>query len=131
MAGRLLFDTDVLIDYLRDVPLAVEFLEQAPDAVLVSAVSVGELFAGVREGEERIRLNALLAKVDVVPLDGEAAEHGGLFQRQFGRSHNVGLPDALIAASSELHGARLVTLNRKHFPMLPDVLVPYRKGKGS
>jgi predicted nucleic acid-binding protein len=130
MAARLLFDTDVLIDYLRDVPLAMEFLRQA-DTVLVSAVSVGELFAGVREGEERIRLDALLQEVDIVPLDRQAAEHGGLFQRQFGRSHNVGLPDALIAASSELHGARLVTLNRKHFPMLPDVLVPYRKGTGS
>lgn len=35
--------------------------------------------------------------------------------------------DVLIAASAELSGARLVTLNRKHFPMLPDVLVPYAK----
>lgn len=42
MAGRLLFDTDVLIDCLRDVPLAVDFLRQVSDTVLVSAVSVWE-----------------------------------------------------------------------------------------
>jgi predicted nucleic acid-binding protein len=37
------------------------------------------------------------------------------------------LADALIAATAEADGARLATLNIKHFPMLPDVLVPYTK----
>jgi hypothetical protein len=128
--GRYLVDTDVLIDYLRGVPQAVDFLEEAPEALLISAVSVGELFAGVREGAERSALDAFLGAFEVVPLDRESAEKGGLFRRDFGRSHNVGLPDALIAASAELRGARLVTLNRKHFPMLPDVLVPYSKTAG-
>jgi predicted nucleic acid-binding protein len=33
----------------------------------------------------------------------------------------------LIAATALAHGATLVTLNAKHFPMLPSVLVPYQK----
>ena len=131
MAGRLLLDTDVLIDYLRNVPSALAFVDEATEPLLVSAVSVGELFAGVREGEERIRLNAILKLVTVVPLDADAAETGGLYRRDFRGSHNTGLADALIAASSEQHSARLVTLNRKHFPMLPDLLVPYRKATRS
>ncbi len=36
--------------------------------------------------------------------------------------------DALIAASAEAAGATLLTLNRRHFPMLAEVLVPYAKG---
>jgi predicted nucleic acid-binding protein len=36
-----------------------------------------------------------------------------------------GLADALIAASAEAAGATLVTLNRRHFPMLAEVLAPY------
>jgi predicted nucleic acid-binding protein len=36
------------------------------------------------------------------------------------------LLDALIAATAKLHGVRLVTRNVRHFPMLDDVLVPYR-----
>ncbi|MFN5219653.1 MAG: hypothetical protein ACK5FE_01870 [Cyanobacteriota bacterium] len=44
-----------------------------------------------------------------------------------GPSHGTGLADALIAASAEAAGATLVTLNRRHFPMLADVLVPYAK----
>ena len=35
--------------------------------------------------------------------------------------------DALIAASAEMSGCTLATLNEKHFPMLETVLVPYRK----
>jgi predicted nucleic acid-binding protein len=49
----------------------------------------------------------------------------GSFRRQFARSHGTGLLDALIAATAEAHGARLVTCNARHFPMLADLLVPY------
>ena len=35
--------------------------------------------------------------------------------------------DAILAATALKHGLRLVTLNDKHYPMLPEVIVPYRK----
>jgi predicted nucleic acid-binding protein len=41
----------------------------------------------------------------------------------------VGLADALIAATSTQRQVPLVTLNRKHFPMLQDVIVPYDKAQ--
>jgi len=59
--------------------------------------------------------------------DHEIASRAGALQRRYLRSHAVQLPDALIAATSQLRGARLITLNRKHYPMLPAVLVPSRK----
>ncbi|HEX8360165.1 MAG TPA: type II toxin-antitoxin system VapC family toxin [Longimicrobium sp.] len=130
-AGRLLVDTDVVVDYLRGVPLAVDYLEGATETLLISAVTVAELFAGVREGKERTALGAFLAAFDIVTLDRACAERGGLFRRDYGKSHNTGLADALIAATAESQNARLVTLNVKHFPMLTDVLVPYRKGPGT
>jgi hypothetical protein len=37
------------------------------------------------------------------------------------------LADALIDATATQHQVALSTLNRKHFPMLQDVIVPYRK----
>jgi predicted nucleic acid-binding protein len=51
----------------------------------------------------------------------------GLWRLQYGRSHGTGLADALIAASVEAAQATLVTLNRRHFPMLANVWVPYAK----
>ncbi|HWT00392.1 MAG TPA: hypothetical protein VN256_09105 [Pyrinomonadaceae bacterium] len=53
MAERLPIDTDVLIDYLRGRAEAVSYLEGLAGQLLISAMSVAELHAGVREGEER------------------------------------------------------------------------------
>jgi len=126
-AGLLVVDTDVLIDYLRDRSQAVAFLEGIEQSLAVSAITVAELYVGVREGEERRRLDAFVAAFDVLGLDRQAAVQAGLWRRQYGPSHGMGLADALIAASVQAAGATLVTLNRRHFPMLAQVLVPYSK----
>jgi|SRR5690349_21691640 len=127
MPDALMLDTDVLIDYLRDRAEAVEFLEERLESLLVSAVTVAELYAGVREGKERSSLDQFVYAFEIVPVDDEIARRGGLYRRDFGPSHGIGLADALIAASAEQRKARLVSLNDRHFPMLSDVWVPYRK----
>lgn len=127
MSKRLLLDTDVLIDYLRGEARAVTYLEGRTETLLISAITVGELFAGVREGKERTALSAFLSAFEIVAVDAGIAERGGLFRRDYVNSHNTGLADAIIAATAEQVQAQLVTLNRKHFPMLTDVRVPYSK----
>jgi predicted nucleic acid-binding protein len=126
MAKRLL-DTDVLIDYLRGRPEAVTYLEGLTNTLAISAITVAELYAGVRDGAERAKLDSFLAVFDIVPVEQEIAIKGGLHRRDYSKSHNIGLADALIAATAELSQATLVTLNAKHFPMLSDVEVPYQK----
>jgi predicted nucleic acid-binding protein len=125
MSERLLIDTDVIIDYLRGRPEAVEYLEGCQEAMVVSAITVAELFAGVREGKERVALSAFLTAFETISVDAGIAERGGLYRRDYGKSHGTGLADALIAATAEHVQAPLITLNRKHFPMLSNVQVPY------
>lgn len=127
MAPRYLVDTDVCIDYLRGRPEAAEWLEAVSGPALLSAVTVAELFAGVREGPERSRLGDFLGAFSIVPADEHIAERGGLYRRDDRKSHATGLADALIAATAEVSQATLATLNETHFPMLARVLVPYRK----
>lgn len=57
----LVVDTDVLIDYLRDQPEAVAFLESQAHLLAASVITVAELYVGVRDGEERQRLDAFVA----------------------------------------------------------------------
>ncbi len=127
MNELLLLDTDVLIDYLRNRAEAVEYLENLPKPPIVSAITVAELYAGVREGQERKVLDELVGGFVVVPITEEIAVKGGLFQRDYFKSHGVGLADALIAATSEIKNAIVVTLNKKHFPMFSEIIVPYQK----
>ena len=126
MALRLLLDTNVLIDFFRGQKEALAFLRTRSEPILISAVTVAELFAGVREGEERRTVEEFLAVLEIIPVDTEIAKKGGLYRRDYGPSHGVGLADALIAATAELHQAKLVTLNARHFPMV-EVEVPYKK----
>jgi len=127
--NKLLVDTDVLIDHLRGVEAATVFLEkQINNATLyISAITVAELFAGVREGEERQLLEQFLSLFNITAIEQTIATQGGLWRRDYGKSHGVGLADAVIAATANFLDATLVTLNKKHFPMIKQVLVPYQK----
>jgi predicted nucleic acid-binding protein len=123
----LLLDTDVLVDYSRHRPEAVRFMRSLSQRPMISAITVAELYAGVRDGEERAALDAFVSRSVVVPVDTQVAERGGLIQRQYHPSHGVGLADAIIAATVQIERCRFASLNIKHFPMLQDVLVPYLK----
>lgn len=127
MNERLLIDTDVSIDYLRGKVQAVDFLENLTELLLMSGITVAELYAGVREGKERTALENFIRAFEVVPIDEKIATLGGLYRRDYGKSHGVGLADALIAATAEIKQAKLVTLNQKHFPMVTGLIVPYQK----
>lgn len=120
-----LIDTNILIDYLRENAAAVGFLEGLKRPALISALTVAELYAGVREGEERQRMEAFLRAFAVVPVTEALAQNGGLYRRDYGPTHGTDLVDGILAATAKVNKARLVTLNRRHFPMLSRVLVPY------
>jgi predicted nucleic acid-binding protein len=85
-----------------------------------------QVVAGVREGDECRVLDWFIGAFEVIPLTCEIAQRGGLYRRDYGPSHGVGLADALIAATAELNGACLVTLKARHFPNL-SIQVPYSK----
>lgn len=127
MVGRLLLDTDVLIEYLRGRPEAIEYVEGLTSDLYVSVISVAELFAGVRGDEEERSLKQFLLAFTVLPVTERVARLGGLYRRDYRPSHGTGLADALIAATAEENGTDLVTFNRRHFPMISRVTVPYAR----
>jgi predicted nucleic acid-binding protein len=57
----------------------------------------------------------------------EVARVGGLYRRDYGKSHGVGLADAIIAATARSEGAELSTLNVKLYPMLKGLKRAYSK----
>jgi len=125
--GGVLLDTNVLIDYLRDIPHAAKYLEATAGDMSISAMTVAELHAGARGDRERQLLRDFTASFEVVPADSSICEAGGDLRAEYGPSHGVDLIDAIIAATSLLHQLPLVTLNGKHFPMLQNVVIPYRR----
>ena len=126
MAGSiLLLDTDV--DFLRGYSKAVAFVNARSARIILSSIVVAELYAGVRGDREQAALEALVSLFRVVPVSGEIAKTGGLYKRDYGKSHGVGLADAILAATAESENAELKTLNTKHYPMLQGLRPAYTK----
>jgi len=115
----ILIDTDVIIDFLRKKTKAKNYFEQCiaqKDKLGYSVITKAELYAGLRNGEEDAVVS-LLNSMDEFPVDGEIAVQAGLYRNAFMKSHELLLPDALIAATAKCVGAKLVTCNIKDFPM--------------
>jgi len=115
--SKLLLDTDVLIDLLRGRHATRRLLAQATEQAIpcCSVISVAELSAGMRAGEESATEGLVNALV-VVPVTREIAEVAGRFKRTI-RRRTLELADCLIAATAFVEGATLVTGNVKDYPM--------------
>ena len=123
-----LLDTDILIDFLRGRGEACVLLSQyeaGAEPPVISVVSVTELWAGMRRGEESAT-GALLSALRKIPISEDIALAAGEMLRTYRRSHGTELGDALIAATAVNIGATLITRNVRHYPMpTVTVLRPY------
>ncbi len=75
---------------------------------------------------ERSRTRKLIEAIDWLEVDDDLGERAGALASRFLRSHpGIELVDYVIGATAERLGADLVTRNRKHFPMFPELRDPY------
>ena len=127
MAKPVLIDTDVMVDFLRGQPEAIALVQEHSVQIILSSIIAAELYAGVRGKEELRTLDALISLFRVIPVSAELARAGGLYRKAYGKSHGVGLADAIIAATVEAEDADLKTLNTKHYPMFKGLKPAYTK----
>jgi len=127
MARQILIDTDVLVDFFRGQKKAVAFINTYNARIILSAIVVAELYAGVKDDAEQVALQNFVSLFQIVPVSAEIGKAGGLYKRDYGKSHGVGLADAILAATAEAENAELKTLNIKHYPMLKGLRPAYNK----
>jgi predicted nucleic acid-binding protein len=127
MAEAILPDTDVLADFLRGHGKAVAFINAQHANIILSSIVVAELYAGVKGDAELTTLQSFVSLFRVVPVTAEIAKAAGLYKRDYGRSHGVGLADAVLAATAQAEKAELKTLNIRHYPMLKGLKPAYTK----
>ena len=127
MAKSILLDTDVLVDFLRGYSKAVTFINANSSRIILSSIVVAELYAGVKGDAEQTTIENFVSLFRVIPVGVEIAKAGGLYKRDYGKSHGVGLADAILAATAEFENAELRTLNIKHYPMIKGLAPAYNK----
>ena len=124
-------DTDILIDHFHGHRAAMDYLAQyfsTGGELALSVVTVTELLGGMRSGEEE-RTERLLHMFTVLDVTQAIGRQAAAYLRQYRRSHNLELGDALVAATAAHAGVELVTRNLKHYPMTDiRVSMPYERG---
>lgn len=121
----IVLDTSVLIDHLRAVEPATDFLANLDERPSCSEISRIEVLQGLRSAERKAaeRLFSLFAWV---PVTEAVARRAGELGRRWRRSHpGIGVADLAIAATAEGIDAALATRNVKHFPMFKNLHPPY------
>jgi predicted nucleic acid-binding protein len=115
-----LVDSDIVIEALRgrdqNILLKWGKLAQSSLPILISPITFAEIWAGAL-AKEMPAIVRFFSPLACIAIDQKIGELGGEFLRQYSKSHNLKIADALIAASAMQNQAELWTRNRKHYPM--------------
>lgn len=112
----MLIDTDVIIWNLRGNEAAAALLDDSP-RFLISAVSYMELVQGLRDKTEfrALRQSLHFWQAEICAVDESICSRAIYLVEQYALSHNLGMADALIAATALDIGTALTTANDKHY----------------
>ena len=124
----MIFDTDVLVWFLRGEPAAIELVDWTADRVL-SIVTLMELQRGAKSKLELKKTRDLFQRhgFRVLPLSESIGHVAAGLIEEHSLSCGLGVQDALIAATSREAGQTLATANVRHFGPIANLdLKPFR-----
>ena len=120
--GLMLFDTDVIIWALRGNTRAARMIDRA-DRLVFSVVSYMELLQGARNKRDLRLTKAFLVDLGfhLVPLSENIGHRASIYLEEYALKSNLGVPDALIAATAAENETVLCTGNAKDYRAIADI----------
>jgi len=126
---KYMLDTNILIYTIKNRPKKVrDAFKKHADYLAMSTVTLGELIYGAEKSTQSVRhladIEALAARMDVVPFDSQAAIHFGQVRAELSKSGKlIGPFDLMIAGHARSRGLILVTNNLREFKRVPGLRV--------
>ena len=111
----ILLDTNILIEVLKNNRKIVEFLNSLDGDFAISSVTMMELYYGAFNKAEVRMLERFFAHFEIVHIDEEISQIATNLIKTYAKSHNLTIPDSLIAATAIKQECYLLTLNKKDF----------------
>lgn len=123
--AQILIDSDVRIDYLRSIPVAVAHVQQLEangETLCTCDVVIAEVESGLSVTQSTV-VQPFIDELFLLERDIAATRQAGRWRYEYARKGiSLSLTDALIAATAHAHGAGLLTRNHRHYPM-PELTV--------
>ncbi len=118
----MIFDTDVLIWYLRGNKKATDLVVKSVP-FSISIVTYMELVQGMKNKQELEEMRHSLKTMDIsiVPIYEDVSILASRYVEDFYLSNSMKLDDALIASTCVMAKEPLITANDKHFKAIKDL----------
>jgi len=126
---KYLLDTNMVIYTMKNRPQEVKKrFERHQGGMGISAVTLGELVFGAEHSQQVERnladIEAMVARLEVLPFDNKAAYHFGQIRAALYRmGQPIGPYDMMIAGQARAMGLILATNNVKEFERVPGLLL--------
>ncbi len=120
----ILCDTNILISAFNNRVDTIDQLNKIGlTEIMLSAITVMELFQGMRNKAELAQMKKRIAFYDVIHTDSAISQKAILFIEQYRLSHGLQIPDAIIGATAVVYQIPLYTYNIRDFIFLPDIVL--------
>jgi predicted nucleic acid-binding protein len=117
----ILLDTNILIEIFKGNSTIATQLENINDNFGISSITQMELYYGAFNKREINLLDKLLANFYIYHLTPAISLKAVELIKTYSKSHNLTLPDALIAATAIVKQTPLITLNLKDFKYIEEL----------
>lgn len=112
---KIVLDTNILIEVLKGNREIVRQLEESHLTYAISAISAMELYYGALNKAELLKLQKFISLFEVIELNKSISNIATELIFEYSKSHNLDIPDSLIAATAMENNLKLYTLNIKDF----------------
>lgn len=112
----ILCDTDILIESFKNNQEIVSLLRRVGfENLAISSITVMELFYGALNNRELLQIKKHLQTIKTIPINEKITYKAIELIEQYAKSHNLKIPDSLIAATTIYNNFELMTINTKDF----------------
>lgn len=126
---RIVIDTDVLVDVLRNVRKVVNFIDEMEKKrylLSTTIINAFELFYGAYKSKKRTQnltaIRRLLDRLVILKIGLKSAEKAGHIHAKLeAKGQPIGMRDVMIGAIASAKGYSLVTRNIEHLQKIKDL----------
>ena len=111
----ILLDTNVLIEILKGNESTVNTVESLDETLAISSISAMELFFGAFDKAETRKLERFISLFHLLHIDESISAKAMTLVKTYAKSHNLNIPDSLIAATALTNRCPLMTYNLRDF----------------
>ena len=117
----IILDTNILIDILKGKEKTIEKVQNFTGSLAISSITTMELYYGAFDKAEINKLEKFIALFQVIHISERISSQAVKLVKTYAKSHNLDIPDSLIASSAIVNNCQLFTHNRKDFRYIEQV----------